>query len=202
MKKVIKVFLVSLMVFLSSCQAEDVAAYKASMKNPNNPVVKMETTQGDIYIELFRDEAPVSVKNFEAYVNNGFYANTLFHRVIKGFVIQGGGFEPGMKQKQTYPPIKNEAANGLKNTRGTLSMARTNVVDSATSQFFINLVDNRSLDHRGNRPATYGYAVFGEVIVGMDIVDAISDVQTTRVGYYSDVPQEDVIVTKAELIQK
>ena len=159
--------------------------------------VVMETNLGTITIELYPDRAPETVKNFLSYVDEGFYDGTIFHRVIPGFVIQGGGFAPGMKKKTTHPPIKNEAANGLKNLRGTLSMARTGIVDSATSQFFINLRDNAALDHRGNSPAAFGYAVFGRVASGMDVVDRIAAVPTGRMGYYRDVPRRDVMIIRA-----
>jgi peptidyl-prolyl cis-trans isomerase A (cyclophilin A) len=154
-----------------------------------------ETSLGNFEVELFEKEAPVSSENFLAYVDDGFFDGVIFHRVIPGFMIQGGGFEPGMKQKKTKAPIKNEATNGLKNLRGTLSMARTNVVDSGTSQFFINVVDNDGLDHTG--PSNYGYAVFGKVTSGMDVVDQIVNVPTTSRAGHRDVPATDVVVTKA-----
>ncbi|HET9861913.1 MAG TPA: peptidylprolyl isomerase [Steroidobacteraceae bacterium] len=154
-----------------------------------------ETTLGNFEVELFDQEAPVSAQNFQEYVDEGFFDGVLFHRVIPGFMIQGGGFEPGMKQKKTRAPIKNEATNGLKNKRGTLAMARTNVVDSATAQFFINLVDNDFLDHAG--PANYGYAVFGKVTSGMDVVDQIAKVATTNRAGHQNVPATDVVITKA-----
>ncbi len=159
--------------------------------------VVMETSLGTITIELYPDKAPETVKNFLSYVDEGFYDGTIFHRVIPGFVIQGGGFAPGMKKKATHPPIRNEAANGLRNLRGTLSMARTGIVDSATSQFFINLRDNAALDHRGNSPAAFGYAVFGRVTNGIDVVDRIAAVPTGRMGYYRDVPRRDVMIIRA-----
>jgi len=154
-----------------------------------------ETTLGNFEVELFEKEAPISSKNFLEYVDDGFFDNVLFHRVIPGFMIQGGGFEPGMKQKKTKAPIKNEATNGLKNKRGTLSMARTNVVDSATAQFFVNLVDNDFLDHTG--PSNYGYAVFGKVTSGMDVVDKIAQVATTNRAGHQNVPAADVVITRA-----
>ena len=154
-----------------------------------------ETTLGNFEVELFEKEAPISAKNFQDYVDDGFFDGLIFHRVIPGFMIQGGGFEPGMKQKKTRAPIKNEAANGLKNSRGTLAMARTNVVDSATAQFFVNLVDNDFLDHAG--PANFGYAVFGKVSSGMDVVDQIAKVATTNRGGHQNVPAADVVITKA-----
>lgn len=160
------------------------------------PVVVMETTAGSIRIELYPGQAPVTVENFRHYVREGFLNGLIFHRVIPGFVIQGGGFEPEMKQRQaTRPPIVNEADNGLKNLRGTLSMARTNVVNSATSQFFINLRDNASLDHRGQ--AQFGYAVFGKVVEGMEVVDKIAAEPTATKGFHQDVPVRDVLIVKA-----
>jgi peptidyl-prolyl cis-trans isomerase A (cyclophilin A) len=154
-----------------------------------------ETTLGNFEVELFEKEAPISAKNFQDYVDEGFFDGVLFHRVIPGFMIQGGGFDAGMKQKKTRAPIKNEATNGLKNERGTLSMARTNVVDSATAQFFINLVDNEFLDHAG--PANYGYAVFGKVTSGMEVVDRIAKVSTTNRAGHQNVPATDVVITRA-----
>lgn len=159
--------------------------------------IVMETSMGKIRIELFDDKAPISAANFRKYVQEKFYDGLVFHRVIPGFMIQGGGFLPGMKQKTpTLPPIKNEADNGLKNQRGTLSMARTQVVDSASSQFFINVVDNSSLDHRGKDPRGYGYAVFGRVTEGMEVVDKIVAAPTTSVQQHRDVPVKDVVMIK------
>jgi cyclophilin family peptidyl-prolyl cis-trans isomerase len=154
-----------------------------------------ETTLGSFEVELFEKEAPVSAKNFQDYVEEGFFDGIIFHRVIPGFMIQGGGFEPGMKQKKTRAPIKNEATNGLKNKRGTLSMARTNDINSATAQFFVNLVDNDFLDHAG--PANYGYAVFGKVTSGMDVIDKIAKVATTNRSGHQNVPASDVVISKA-----
>src|SRR5689334_3953866 len=154
---------------------------------PGNPVVVMTTSMGDITLELFKTEAPVSVQNFLQYVNDGFYPGTIFHRVKKGFMIQGGGFTPSLQEKPTRPPIQNEATNGLRNTRGTLAMARTQALRSATSQFYINVVDNRRLDHTGFAPEDFGYAVFGRVLSGMDVVDRIVAVPTTSKGPMDDV---------------
>lgn len=162
-----------------------------------NPIVIMKTGIGEIKIELYPNEAPITVENFLAYVNEGFYNDTIFHRVIPGFMAQGGGFVSGMSQKDTKAPIKNEAANGLKNDRGTLAMARTSVVDSATAQFFINVVDNGFLNYQNDTPNGFGYCVFGKVIEGMDIVDKIVSVPTTTMGYFADVPQEDVVIISA-----
>lgn len=169
------------------------------MSNPeteaaSNPRVLMKTSMGEIQLELFMDKAPITVKNFLKYVDKGFFSNTLFHRVIPGFMIQGGGFTHGMVQKETDPPIKNEAGNDLSNTRGTIAMARTNVVDSATSQFFINVVDNTFLDHQNNSADGFGYCVFGKVTKGMDVADKIVNVPRGNSGMYQDVPTTDVII--------
>jgi cyclophilin family peptidyl-prolyl cis-trans isomerase len=164
-----------------------VASFKAG-----NPMVTMKTSKGQIRIMLYQDKAPISVANFLAYVNNGFYNGTIFHRVIPGFMIQGGGMTPDMAQKPTKGPIKNEAANGLKNDRGTIAMARTNAPNSATSQFFINVNNNLSLNYAG--PGREGYAVFGKVIEGMDVADAIVKVPTRNVGGHGDVPVEPIII--------
>lgn len=160
-----------------------------------NPVVVMETSLGDITIELFQDRAPISVENFLAYANDGFYEGTVFHRVIQQFMIQGGGMTADLTQKTNRAPIKNEATNGISNARGTIAMARTNVVDSATSQFFINTVDNaRSLDNSGTDARSYGYAVFGKVNAGMDVVDKIAAVATQVQGSHQNVPREPVVI--------
>jgi cyclophilin family peptidyl-prolyl cis-trans isomerase len=160
-----------------------------------NPVVVMTTSLGRMEIELYPDKAPETVKNFLRYVDEGFYDGTIFHRVISNFMIQGGGFTPDFKQKETHEPIKNEAGNGLKNVRGTIAMARTMVVDSATAQFFINVVDNPFLDHKDNTPRGYGYAVFGKVISGMDVADKIRNVKTGARGPFpKDVPLETVLI--------
>ena len=154
--------------------------------------IQMKTTKGDMTIELDAEAAPLTVKNFLEYVNDGFYDGTVFHRVIKGFMIQGGGMDKNLNPKPNNDPIVNEAANGLKNDRGTLAMARTADPDSATSQFFINHADNTFLNYSGPSPDKIGYAVFGKVIDGMDVVDAIAAVKTTRKGMYDDVPAEPV----------
>lgn len=163
-------------------------------------MVKLETSMGDIIVELNEQDAPVTVKNFLKYVEEGFYDGTIFHRVIPNFMIQGGGFTADMAQKQTHPPITNEAANGLKNDRGTLVMARTNNPNSATSQFFINHQDNDSLNYRN--PSNPGYTVFGKVIEGMEVLDAIAAVKTTRKGQYSDVPAKTVMIKSASVISE
>ena len=157
-------------------------------------MVKLETSHGDITLEFFAEEAPITVANFLQYVDDGFFDGTVFHRVIPGFVIQGGGFTVEMERKETRDKIENEADNGLKNGRGTLSMARTPEVDSATSQFFVNLQDNASLDH-GERD--FGYAVFAQVKEGMDVVDAIAATETANAGMHQDVPVEPIVVNRA-----
>jgi peptidyl-prolyl cis-trans isomerase A (cyclophilin A) len=164
-----------------------------------NPVVIMSTSIGDIKIEMYPDKAPETVKNFLSYTNNKFYDGTIYHRVIPGFMIQGGGFTPDMKQKPTKAPIKNEADNGLKNDTGTIAMARTSVVDSATSQFFINLVDNDFLNH-GARD--FGYAVFGKVVEGMDVVRKIAEVKTGNRGPFQDVPVEPVVIKSVRVVEQ
>ena len=164
--------------------------------------VKLHTNLGTIVLELDADKAPETVRNFLAYVENGHYDNTVFHRVIKDFMIQGGGFEAGsaMNQKPTQAPIQNEAANGLKNTRGSIAMARTQDPHSATAQFFINTVINDFLDYRAPNVQGFGYCVFGQVSEGMDVVDAIRAVKTGNRGMHQDVPLEDVIIERAEIV--
>ena len=163
--------------------------------------VQLQTTQGVITIELDAEKAPKSVENFLSYVRKGHYDNTVFHRVIKNFMIQGGGFEPGMKQKDTDAPIENEAGNGLKNDRYTVAMARTNALHSATAQFFINVVDNDFLNFSSPTPQGFGYAVFGKVVEGTDVVDAIKGVRTGSSGFHQDVPMEDVVIQKATIVE-
>ena len=165
------------------------------------PLVLLETTSGDILIELFSDKAPESVANFLAYVDDEFYVNTIFHRVIKGFMIQGGGLDIRMNDKDARDPITNEATNGLKNLRGTVAMARTSDIHSATSQFFINTADNAFLDHSEETSQGYGYAVFGQVTEGMDVVEKIKGVATTMKSGHQDVPVEDVVIEKAEIVE-
>ena len=164
-----------------------------------NPVVLMSTSKGTIRIELDSVKAPITTKNFVDYVNAGHYDGLIFHRVIPGFMIQGGGMDAQMNEKKNKSPIKNEAANGLKNRVGSVAMARTNVVDSATSQFFINVKDNDFLNHRSTAPAEYGYAVFGQVIEGMDVVHQIEKVKTGRRGGHDDVPVEAVTIHSAKI---
>lgn len=163
-------------------------------------MVKLHTNYGVITLTLFADKAPKTVENFLTYVKDGFYDNTIFHRVIDGFMIQGGGFEPGMDQKEPNESIENEANNGLANNTGTLAMARTNAPHSATAQFFINVSDNSFLNFRSESADGWGYCVFAEVSEGMDVVNKIKDVKTGRHGPHQDVPLEDVIIQKAELI--
>ena len=160
-------------------------------------MITLKTSKGDIKIKLFEEEAPITTKNFLDYVDSGFYKGTIFHRVIPGFMVQGGGFSTDFVQKPTTDPITNEADNQLSNRRGTIAMARTNVVDSATSQFFINLVDNDFLDFKAPTPQHFGYCVFGEVVEGMDVVDAIAAVPTGSRGMHRDVPTENVVILDA-----
>ena len=163
--------------------------------------VVMETSKGNFVIELDGEKAPIAAENFLGYVNSGFYEGTVFHRVIDGFMVQGGGFTEAMDQKPTEGTIQNEADNGLLNRRGTVAMARRPDPHSATSQFFVNVVDNKFLDHQSKTPQGWGYAVFGEVVSGMDVVDAIAKVKTGRNGPMSDVPTEPVVIQKAYVEQ-
>ena len=176
---------------LLSLAAGLLAFTSVSSQDSKNPVVEMDTSFGKIKIELFMDKAPITAKNFLDYVDAKFFDGTIFHRVIADFMIQGGGFEPGMKEKKTRDPIKNEAGNGVSNKRGTLAMARTNDPDSATAQFFINVVDNTRLDRS---EGSAGYAVFGQVVSGMEAVDKIRAVPTTERGGHENVPEQDVII--------
>ena len=163
-------------------------------------MILFETTLGNITIELFETDAPKTTANFKQYVEDGFYEGTIFHRVIDGFMIQGGGFEPGMIQKDTRDPIANEASNGLSNNRGTIAMARTMDPHSATAQFFINVTDNDFLNFRSETPDGFGYCVFGRVFDGLDVVDAIKAVETTHRAGHSDVPKDDVIINQASIV--
>ncbi|HXG50960.1 MAG TPA: peptidylprolyl isomerase [candidate division Zixibacteria bacterium] len=169
------------------------------MAERKNPIVTMSTSMGAVRIELYADKAPITTQNFLDYVADGFYDGLIFHRVIPGFMIQGGGFDRQMKQKPTRPPIKNEAGNGLSNRTGSVAMARTSVIDSATAQFFINVSDNDFLDHRGDSAEEYGYAVFGRVIDGMDVVHRIEKVKTGNRGFHQDVPLEPVMIHSVQL---
>lgn len=183
---------------LMLCIALPLSALAEAQKNSSseentNPRAVISTTQGDITLELYPTKAPVTVKNFIAYANSGFYSDTIFHRVIKDFMIQGGGFTKEMTKKSTQAPIVNESFNGVSNREYTIAMARTNNPDSATAQFFINTKDNPNLNAMGDRP---GYAVFGRVINGKHVVDEIENSQTKRVAYYSDVPVQQVVIKK------
>jgi cyclophilin family peptidyl-prolyl cis-trans isomerase len=164
-----------------------------------NPQVVFKTDRGDVVLELYPEQAPKTVANFLDYVKSGFFDGTIFHRVVPGFVIQGGGMTADMREKPTRAPIQNEADNGLKNLRGTISMARTSDPHSASSQFFISLADNANLDHRGKNPAGWGYAVFGKVVSGMEVVDAIAQVKTGNRAGHENVPVEPVTLVKAEV---
>ena len=167
---------------------------------PGNPVAVISTTVGEITVELFKDMAPVSTENFLQYAAEGFYTGTVFHRVVAGFMIQGGGFTAALEEKPTRPPIRNEATNGLHNVRGTLAMARTQSLRSATSQFFINVADNRiKLDHKGYSPEDFGYAVFGRVLSGMEVVDKIAAAPTRRAGPHEAVPVEPIVINAVKV---
>jgi len=174
----------------------------SSLSAADNPKVKMTTSKGDVVIELYPDKAPTTVQNFLRYVHDGAYDGTIFHRVIKGFMNQGGGFTPDLKKRSAkYPPIKNEAGNGLKNRRGTIAMARTGDPNSATNQFFINTADNNFLDHTGNSRRGWGYAVFGKITRGMDVMDSIANVRTGARGpFRKDVPLQTVNIISIKLV--
>jgi peptidyl-prolyl cis-trans isomerase B (cyclophilin B) len=176
------------------------AGEKKMTKNAN-PRVVLETSEGKITVELWADKAPLTAKNFLRYVDEKFYDGTIFHRVIDNFMIQGGGMTGDMKPKSTHEPIKNEAAVDLKNDRGTIAMARTQIVDSATSQFFINVKDNDFLNHRDKTPRGFGYAVFGKVVAGMDVVDRIKKVKTTTAGPHRDVPATPVVIKSVRRLE-
>lgn len=168
-----------------------------STKKASNPIIELKTNMGNIEIELYPEKAPKTVKNFLQYVNNGFYNDTVFHRVIKGFMIQGGGFDKNIEEKKTLSPISIESDNGLRNDRGTIAMARTSNPNSATSQFFINAKDNDFLNYTSPTPQGFGYAVFGKVIKGMDTVEKIETVKTSSKNYMDDVPVSNIIIQKA-----
>lgn len=171
------------------------------VKKGKNPVVELQTSMGNIEVELYPEKAPKTVKNFLQYVDNGFYSGTIFHRVIKSFMVQGGGFDENMKQKNTLPSIPIESDNGLKNDKGTIAMARTSDPNSATSQFFINTKDNDFLNYSSSTLQGYGYAVFGKVVKGMDVVDKIENVKTSSRGYVGDVPDSSVVILKASVMK-
>ena len=187
----------TVLVFLAA-----VASGDAEEAAQSNPKVVLDTSKGKIVLELFADKAPETVKNFLAYVDANFYNSTIFHRVIPNFMIQGGGFTSEMKQKPTKDPIKNEADNRLRNQRGTIAMARTSDPHSATAQFFINTVNNDFLNHKNKTSQGWGYAAFGKVIEGMNTVDAISGVKTTKRGPHQDVPVEAVLIKSARRLEK
>ncbi len=189
-----KIFSVLLLGWLLSFNTQ--AATPTSTQKGKPSMVKFQTNQGSFTIELNAEKAPATVKNFLGYVNSGFYNGTIFHRVIDGFMVQGGGFEPGMKQKAVKAPVQNEAANGLKNDHYTVAMARTSDPHSATAQFFINVKDNNFLNYTASNAQGFGYCVFGKVVEGKDVVDAMRRVKTGN----QDVPLEDVIITKAEVV--
>jgi cyclophilin family peptidyl-prolyl cis-trans isomerase len=201
----------SFFLLSSGCNAQDIATKPATEKESKsktsgekmsaNPIIKMETNKGTITIELNAEKAPISSKNMVDYVKDGFYNGLIFHRVIPNFMVQGGGMNPDMSEKATKAQIQNEANNGLKNDRGTLAMARTNIPHSASSQFFINLKDNGFLNHSSETSQGWGYAVFGKVIEGMDIVDEIAKVKTGNHGQHGDVPLEAIIVKKMSVIE-
>ena len=179
-----------------------VTTFSFARENPMSETqkVKLITNMGEIVIQLNTEKAPISAANFISYVKEGFYNGTIFHRVIPGFMAQGGGFDGDFNQKQTHAPIKNEADNGLSNKRGTLAMARTPDPDSATAQFFINYKDNAFLDYSSPTPNGWGYAVFGEVVEGMDVVDEMASVPTGNHGMHQDVPKTDIVIESAELL--
>ena len=176
-------------------------SFATEKKMTEQTKVKLTTSLGEIVIVLNSEKAPVSVANFLSYVNEGFYTGTIFHRVIPGFMAQGGGFDASLNQKAVHAAIQNEADNGLKNTRGSIAMARTGVVDSATAQFFINLKDNSFLNHTAKNNSGWGYAVFGEVIEGMEVVDKMATQATGNRGAYQDVPKTDIVIEKAEVLK-
>ncbi len=187
-------------LLLCTAQAAPISQQHSAQKGKIS-MIKLHTNHGNITIELDAEKAPITVKNFLDYVNSGFYDNTLFHRVIDGFMIQGGGFDLGMKEKSTKATIRNEAANGLTNDKYTIAMARTSDPHSATAQFFINLKDNMFLDYTAPNSQGYGYCVFGKVVSGTEVLDAIRKVKTGNKSGHQDVPLEDVILTKAEVVQ-
>jgi cyclophilin family peptidyl-prolyl cis-trans isomerase len=186
--------LMSILFVLLGFLLQTPAPAAAAPQSAGNPIVVIDTSEGPITVELYKDRAPVSVENFLQYVKEGFYTGTIWHRVVAGYVIQGGGYTPQLVEKSTRPPIQNEATNGLGNERGTVAMARTRALRSATSQFYINLVNNSSLDHRGFSPSDFGYAVFGKVIAGMDVVDRIAAAKTGSRDGMDDVPVTPILI--------
>lgn len=197
----VTIFICALSLALTGQAAEKSKKPEKTPVLETNPQVKLQTSLGDVVLKLNQEKAPGSVKNFLAYVKEGFYDGTVFHRVIPGFMAQGGGFTEKFQQKPTHPPIKNEADNGLQNKRGTIAMARTPDPDSATAQFFINYADNGFLDYKSPTPQGWGYAVFGEVVQGMEVVDKMATVPTGRGGPMpTDVPQTPIIIEKATIV--
>jgi len=201
-KKEVRIFSRLLLAVLMMLGLIITTGSAARAEKRSHPLVKLETSMGDITLELYPDKAPATVANFLQYVKDGFYNGTIFHRVIGTFMIQGGGFDAQMQQKPTRAPIKNEADNGLKNDKYTIAMARTNIPDSATAQFFINVADNTPLNHTAKTPQGWGYAVFGKVIKGQDVVDKIKAAPTTTKGMHQDVPVTPVVINKAVVVEK
>jgi len=191
-------FAVLLLTLTCTAQA---ATPSPTTEKGKHTMVKFTTSMGDFTLQLDADKAPLTVKNFLEYVNSGFYSNTIFHRVIDGFMIQGGGFEAGMKQKTTNAPVANEANNGLKNDNYTVAMARTNDPNSATAQFFVNVTNNGFLSHTSPTPQGWGYCVFGKVVSGTEVIDAMRKVATTTKGPHQNVPVADVVILKAEVVK-
>jgi peptidyl-prolyl cis-trans isomerase B (cyclophilin B) len=202
MNRIGRIAMVRTLVVFGLVLAATLVGGRAVRAEGSNPLVKLETSKGDIVLELDKEKAPVTTQNFLAYVKDGFYDGLVFHRVISGFMVQGGGMDENMVEKKTNAPIQNEADNGLKNDAYTVAMARTMDPNSATAQFFINVADNAFLNHTSKTPQGWGYAVFGKVIEGKDVVDAIKVVPTTTKGYFEDVPAEPVKIIKAEVISK
>jgi len=201
MKRFISTLIITALVAFAATASYAQEKSKTTMTDTKHPKVRLTTNKGVIELELDAEKAPKTVENFLHYVNNGHYNGVIFHRVIPGFMIQGGGMEPGMKERDTDTTVENEADNGLKNDTGTIAMARTNDPQSASAQFFINVADNAFLNHKSKDIMGWGYAVFGKVSKGMDVVKSIEGVPTGSYGPFSDVPKEDVIIEKAEVIE-
>lgn len=196
MKNLFAVLLLTL-----TCTAQAATPSPTTTEKGKNTMVKFDTNLGSFTLQLDAEKAPLTVKNFLDYVNSGFYSNTIFHRVMDGFMIQGGGFEPGMKQKPTNAPVANEANNGLKNDNYTVAMARTNDPNSATAQFFVNVTNNAFLNHTAPTAQGWGYCVFGKVVAGTEVIDAMRKVRTGNRAGHQNVPLEDIIITKAEVVK-
>jgi cyclophilin family peptidyl-prolyl cis-trans isomerase len=199
--KVARVMVFSVLAIAGLFFARQAIAAEEKAKQRDMAIVVIETSEGEIRLELWSDKAPITVENFLGYAKEGFYDGTIFHRVIDDFMIQGGGFTADMKPKQPHEPIKNEASSDLKNDRGTIAMARTAMVDSATCQFFINVKDNDSLNHKDDTPRGFGYAVFGKVVDGLDVVDKIKKVKTGSAGPYQNVPVQPVVIRSVKIIK-